>query len=116
MMMEKSKLLEVFRKQQSVDVLTGWQGPHLYDNGLALAYITGSNDLHITGKISAEIIGVETGDRVTIFGYDIFVEYDEDNDEWHLYSWKKSTPTSCNIIMYRGNDRIGDALLFEVVR
>lgn len=113
-------LNEVYQKCNSIDVLIGWQGPDLYEAGCAIAYISGANDLCVRGAIHADVVGVADGDDVTLFGYLILIRNNSaiDSDDWRLWipgpsgTYSRSLP----LTMYRGNERIGDAVLFEVER
>jgi len=110
-----SKLNEIYREKQSIDTLLGWQGPDLEENGLAVAYISGSNDLAVRGAISADVVGLEHGDYFSFFNHKIFVLEDGDiaTEDWSFYV----TNTESRLIqMFRGNEHIGDAILFEVKR
>lgn len=105
---------EVYRECQSIDVLIGWQGPDLVEAKCAIAYISGANDLCIRGAIHADIVGVADGDDINIFGHPLSVFNGNciDYDNWYF----GTTIKSYTIMMYRGSEHIGDALLFEVNR
>lgn len=110
---------EILRQCQSIDVLIGWQGPDLVEAGYAVAYISGANDLAVRGAIHADIVGVEDGDSVTLFDHVININNHDDSlesDAWLIFRPGFVKHGAMPLTMYRGDERIGTAVIFEVKR
>lgn len=125
----KMTLTEIYKQTSSIDVLIGWPGPDLIEAGCAVAYISGSNDLCVRGAITEDILGVEDMDCFELYadcdflglsGFAIYIDNidnecsDDVSNWWRVWRPGFMGSTALPLTMYRGSERIGDAVLFEL--